>query len=372
MNNMTLHIDSGLLAIQTWKEDWKALYKYSKSSNPFLSWEWNYYWASNFSNPLDIRILIGKLDGVVNCIVPLQIAGNKMFFLRDRDYADYGGLLVSRNLSYDHLKAVIDRIMQESHRLSFEAIRSDSLEFGMIESLLDSKRIQPVVTYMCDNPYVAKNDDFESYYKTRSKKLRQEIRTTENHLRRMGQYRFVEEVRGENFKNLLDRLADFHLKRQSEKIGASVLANKKNVEFFKDAPLQLNSSSCQLHMSAIVLNDRVISAALSIQTSSTLYYWIPSFDTDIPKVSLGKLHIKLLIEKCHDQNMAFDFMGGDEKYKYQWADNSLSVMKYVFFKSDYETFIYKKGEWMRNLLKSRVGNNRFIRKFRVIISNYHR
>jgi len=372
MNKMIFEIDSGLQAVHARKKDWEVLYKDSESSNPFLSWEWNYYWASNYSTPKNIRILIGKLGGVVNCIVPLQMEGSKMAFLRDHEYADYGGLLVSKNLSCNHLKTIIDRIMHESHRLSFEAIRSDSLEFDLIESLVDSKRIQPVVTYMCDNPYVAKNDDFDNYYATRSKKLRQEIRTTENNLRRMGEYNFVEEVKGDNYEKLLDKLAEFHLKRQIEKIGGSILGSKKALEFFKDAPSHLKSSSCQLHMSAIVLNDQVISAALSIQTNSTLYYWIPSFETDIPKVSLGKLHIKLLIEKCHNQNMAFDFMGGDEKYKYQWADSSLSVMKYMFFTSDCAKMIYKTGECMKNLLKNKVSNSHFIRKTRVAISNYYR
>ena len=242
----------------------------------------------------------------------------------------------------------------------------------MIESLVDSKRIQPVVAHTCDNPYVAKNNDFDNYYKTRSKKLRQEIRTTENHFRHIGQYHYVEEVKGENYEKLLDKFADFHLKRQNVKIGGSIVDIKKTLEFFKDSPSHLKSRIRQLHMSAMVLNDRVISAVLSIQTNSTLYYWIPSFETDIPKDSLGKLHIKPLIENCHNQNMAFYFMGGDEKHKYQRADSSLCVMKYVFFTRDCAKMIYKTKEYMKNLLKNKIGSNQFIRTTRVAISNFYR
>lgn len=369
MNKMIFEIDKGLQAVHARKKDWVLLYKDSETSNPFLSWEWNHYWASNYPNPEKIRILIGKLDGVVSCIVPLQMEGSKMAFLRDREYADYGGLLVRKDLNCNDLKAIVDRIMHETRVLSFEAIRSDGFEFELIDSLVGSKRLQPLVTYLCDNPYVTKNDDFDSYYKTRSKKLRQEIRTTENHLKRLGEHKFVEAVKGENYEKLLDKLAELHLKRQTQKIGGSILGSKKALKFFKDAPAHLDSCNCQLHMSAILLNGLVISAALSIQTKSTLYYWIPSFDTDIPKVSLGKLHIKMLIEKCHKQNIIFDFMGGDEKYKYQWADSSVSVMKYMFFRSDCRKMFYKTGEYMENLLKNKIRNSQFVSKIRVTISN---
>lgn len=369
MNKIIFEIDNGIESIYERKKDWNILYKESACNNPFLSWEWTYYWASNFSISKKIKILIGKLNNVVICIVPLQQDGSNIAFLRDNEYADYGGILIAKNLSHKFIKVVIDRIMLEYSNILFEAIRSDSPEFNLIEASIESKSIEPIVTFICDNPYVTQNNDFDAYYRTRSKKLRQEIRTTENHLSRMGEYEFAEEVKGEMYEKFLDKLAEFHTKRQSQKIGKSIFDNKNTLDFFKKAPQYLSTLNCQLHMSAILVNNKVISSVLSIQNHSTLYYWIPSFDKDVTNVSLGKLHIKFLIEKCHNENLIFDFMGGNEKYKYQWANSSVSVKNYIFFRNSLRKILYKNKQFMKQLLKERVSKNSLIKKLRIAISN---
>ena len=50
------------------------------------------------------------------------------------------------------------------------------------------------------------------------------------------------------------------------------------------------------HLSAIVQNEKIISAVFSIHCGTTFFYWIFSFDNSFKSISLGKLHIKLLIE----------------------------------------------------------------------------
>ena len=371
MSELIFEFDCGLSAVIARKKEWIDLFIDSASNNPFLSWEWTYYWACNYATHDNIRILVGKIDDVVRCIVPLQTDGGDTAFLRDQEYADYGDILIASDVDQAHIQSIIGWLMQDSNKLSLEAMRSDSMVFSLIESLIEVKSIEPVVTYICDNPCVVKTDDFDAYYKTRSKKLRQELRTTENNLKRMGEYIFIEEIQGNSYENFLDKLADFHLERQEVKMGGSIFADMNVLKFFKEAPKYLNTSSCQLHMSAILLNGRIISAALSIKSNDNLYYWIPSFDKDIPKVSLGKLHIKLLIEKCHSQNLAFDFMGGDEKYKYQWANMSVGISSFIFFKSSFRKFLYENKLYLRQQLKQNFRGNRVIKKARITFSKFY-
>ena len=78
----------------------------------------------------------------------------------------------------------------------------------------------------------------------------------------------------------------------------------------------------------------IISASLSLVRGKTLFYWIPSFDASIPKVSLGKFHIFKLIEAAIKEGIRrFDFMIGDERYKHQWTRNGYDCSELVAYRS---------------------------------------
>ena len=124
------------------------------------------------------------------------------------------------------------------------------------------------------------------------------------------------------------------------KPGHSIFEEARNIQFFDDL-LNHQGDHFPPHLSAIELNGEIISACYSLLCGDVFYYWIPSFDATIKSVSLGKLHIKMLLEKSFESDIRyFDFMGGNEPYKYQWQTRSTDVVRVTLFRSKATALAY--------------------------------
>jgi hypothetical protein len=78
-----------------------------------------------------------------------------------------------------------------------------------------------------------------------------------------------------------------------------------------------------LNFCRICLNDKVIAYHFGFEYNSKLYWYKPTFDIEYSKYSLGKLLIKWTMMYAIDKNYKeFDFLIGEEPYKFQWAIES--------------------------------------------------
>ena len=150
---------------------------------------------------------------------------------------------------------------------------------------------------------------------------------------------------------IFDNLVRFHLDRQSKKIGNSIF-DINEIRLFLRELIGSPPSDFVPHLSAIDFGGRVVSAVFSLRCGNSFYYWIPSFDNTIRSVSLGKLHIKCLIENCFsDGTDWFDFMGGEEPYKFQWTDETYELSRYQIHRSRISALSDLVVFWIRRKLK---------------------
>ena len=153
---------------------------------------------------------------------------------------------------------------------------------------------------------------------------------------------------------LLDRLCIFHRSRQSGKIGPSIFTNHHYVEFFRQLIANPNNSFTT-HTTAIYLNSDVISVCLGIVCNDQYFYWLPSFDSSIKSISIGKLHIASLLEFCClSEFSVFDFMGGSEPYKLQWPVQTQSIYRYDIFSNSILSFISRAINYCKTLLYNQL------------------
>lgn len=333
LSELTIHTFAGLGGLADSRPLWQEVIAASGSDNPFLTWEWNQAWASAYAPDKAIRVLVAEAGGTPVAIVPLLSTGRQTSFLIDPFFADYADFLVTGDAPGAVLKAFLERCMETGKEAVFGPIRGCG-QTGqlLVESAKDLGRPW-LLEAMCSNPCVLPASDFDAYMEGRNKRVRQDIRTTLNHLNRGGGWEFVECNGGTPANEILDSLIRYHHGRQEGKAGLSIFDPPENQEFFRSLPDRLAEGPARAHLSAIAWQGRFVSAAYSLVCGKTLYYWIPSFDQSIKGVSLGKLHIKCLLEKCFAAGMMFDFMGGDEPYKYQWANHAYENIRIRIFSS---------------------------------------
>ena len=355
--------------LQNLKSDWIFLSGESVNTNPFLDWSWLEKWMMEyaFKDTVYVRHLQDKDNRQV--IIPFHYKEGTLSFFGDKYFADYASILVS-NGADELLCYSIEKIVNElkPNRLLLEPIPSSDIYFDKIISGIKKSGYCVTLEYICDNPYVEFPNGYDEYLKTRSKRFRQELRTTENRLKRMGEWNFSFAKSDEEAKEMMDKLIYFHLGRQSEKQGYSIFSCKKNRDFFYDLT-HFSTSHGKISMSAIRLDGVIISGAITITTSTTMYYWIPSFDIDIKIGSLGKVHIRELIRSCCDSGIErFDFMGGDESYKYQWATGSYHISRIVAYRYTVQCQIRKNYQLLLNRIRHLKKNSKVLTKIWKYIS----
>lgn len=307
--NIKIHNFTGLDGLSSCRLEWQEIYRRSGSENPFLTWEWTYYWASNYAVSERIKIFIAEQDGVPVALAPLSINKRTLTFLVDPLFADYADFIFL-NENPIALEYLINYCFALGEKAKFYPMREIGSTAGSIAKSARSLKRQILVEKLSENPCVKPLADFGKYMGERSKRLRQEIRTTINHLNRDGGWEFIESKDNSESDAIIDSLFSYHQGRQSDKKGISIFDSSKNRIFFKLLHEKLSQGPAQAYISGIKWQGRFVSSAYCLVSGKTLFYWIPSFDNRIMGVSLGKLHIKCLLERCFSDGLTFDFMGG--------------------------------------------------------------
>ncbi len=81
-----------------------------------------------------------------------------------------------------------------------------------------------------------------------------------------------------------------------------------------------------LSVSALCAGERVVAAHLGVLAAGRFYYWIPAYDPGLRSYSPGRLLLESLVELSRERgDREFDFLLGDEPYKWQYATHTRLV-----------------------------------------------
>ena len=332
---MRAYIIYSVKSLEKVEKDWKDLYLRVESENPFLSWEWNIAWIQAFADHKNIRVVIVEDANEVIAIAPFVLEKTRVMFLSDSLFADYMDILTARQAD-----EVFDLIFSS---LS-EATKWDKLDLLTIpETSLNSKAIEMAVRKLAIfterrcihlNPYVDTTKDFDKYIEGRSKGIKKELRRTRNKLaNESASWEFFEAQSNEEKEWVLDSLIKFHLQRQDNKVGTSIFGDKVNRDFYREL-ITTKEMPWAIHLAGIRIDDRLVTASVSIICGKVFYYWITAFDYSLGGGSVGNYHVKLLLEKCFRENIdRFDFMGGTESYKMRWSEVTYDNYQILAYRS---------------------------------------
>ena len=138
---------------------------------------------------------------------------------------------------------------------------------------------------------------------------------------------------------------------------------------FFDKLLEIETEEFEVNLSSIEIDGKVVSACYSIIIGKVFYYWLPSFDADLRAVSLGKLHINMLIQFCFENEITrFDFMGGDESYKFQWNTKTNDLLRLTLFRTKIALSFYVAKKKLENKARKIKNSSLITKKLWVILS----
>jgi len=361
---MKIGLINSLKEMQAIKNEWQELFLQTGSSNPFLSWEWNYLWISEFCDEEDIEILAVRKSEKLIAVLPLKIENSTLLFLSDNLFADYMDILaLDKN---EVFPSIIDFLKRNYtfKKLVFETIPETSPNLENFEKFLDQKFLHTDIHILSQNPYIQTFGDFDLFLQGISRGVRKEFNRTRNSLEEADKdWKMIKAQSDLEKDYFIDELVRFHLQRQEHKIGNSIFNNKKNINFFKRLS-KLKEVPWDMDLKAIKVKDQIVSVSISIILNNIYFYWIPSFDLTFGRGSIGNYHIRALVEQCFDSDIIkFDFMGGGEDYKFKWTKdfyNNYRLSSYNNHFIRYKDLAYVR---IRPLIKKTKDNSRILSMF---------
>jgi len=118
---------------------------------------------------------------------------------------------------------------------------------------------------------------------------------------------------------VLEALFRFEDQRWSERGGKSVLADPAIQRFHRVACYGLEAAG-SLRLYVLKLEGRIIAVYYGFLYRDRACYYLGGFDSDFANLSPGKLLLAHAIEQAvREGAREFDFLRGQESYKYEWG-----------------------------------------------------
>jgi len=356
------------------QSDWERLFRENPRHSPFLAWGWVNAWLKYIARPHELQIIyLQDADGIVRYILPLHRPKGK-FGIKSRrtmlvcnyglECSDSLGCLCTPDLEDQSANLTADAINRFCDR-------NDVISLGFLDSIggfphrLEAAmqsagrliKIRPdAVCPAFDLP-----GSWDEYLGQLSYKFRSQVRRTCRQFGADGQPRLqrMDAVDVGVFASDLIRL---NRSRLSDKGESSSLEDRDLRAFFEEA-IPYMASHGIAWMDTIVQGREVLGSALHFVHGETIYYYMGGFDDKARKLQPGTALLAQVMQRGIDSGFTrFDFLRGDEAYKYRWNATAVST---------HNVTIYSEG-WLRGHLASMlddlaIGTRKFLKNLLELI-----
>ncbi len=348
------------------KDGWTELLDKSEDSQVFFTWEWmNTYIQNLLTNEEKLFIILAEEASKYVAIAPLKIRYKNFLFGKKRlltnltdSTTDYNSIIIDQSYNYKKiLEQIIDIIQANSDQwdiMKLINLNERSYLPQNLYEILTSKQFSNVAIYpntIC--PYLKYSDiDVKS-----SKKQMKNISRLKRRLEKNSniEIHLDEKLNAEIF----DKLVEF--KNQTHP--HSTLKDSRVVNFYIELSKAIPE---KIHFSYIKSDEEVIAVNFWFKDKNKIYYYMASYDLRYANTGAGLILLKDIIDAEAANVKFFDFLKGNYRYKFFWADRmafNYDIWAVSGAKGNFVTKIYvnlfvlfKTVPWFKNLHKYKSGH----------------
>ena len=314
-------------ALEQRREDWDALTKGSNHCHPFLEIDWFLLWLRHFGRKAQPYVLSADNGVGVLGIWPL-VASRSSLLLNARvltfpgqGLADYQGLAL-REDAPEVIGALASYLSGRNDwdLLWMSDVRGDLAQSQVLPQALQGRGLKVISVPSLACPYLAISGSWPEYYEgVRSNSARKNIRRSLRKLEECGTVAFRHYTHAKEVEKTLGDTFRLHDARWFDRFTTTPYSRSVGRAFFREIA-EAYANRGLLDLATLELDDRAIAFSFSFRYPGRYYYYIPAFDPQFASYSPGTLLMIHLMEMAFDKGLNyFDFMKGDEGYKWQWT-----------------------------------------------------
>ena len=333
------------------REEWNSLLERGVTNEIFLSWEWIHSWWEVFKDgDKELYILCGKnSSGKTIGIAPFYLKRETYFGNLKRNilrfcssletYPDHLDIITTREYEYEFSEAVLFHLIQ--HNADWDVIKWDGVhEHATIKKYLTSGHLKSNGILMTSVPntscpYLVIDHTFEGYLKSFSSKKRETLLRKRKILmnREKAQLKIVHS--GEEPEKYIQALFALHNERAKQK-GIKTTFSGEGVYQFHNKIIHSLLKDGKVVLAFLYKESEPIASYYCIKHNQKYYYYQAGLSREGEKKSAGTVLFSLLIENAFKENFKeFDFLRGNEEYKYFWTENYRKDYSIIIRKDDF-------------------------------------
>lgn len=301
--------------------EWDAVLQQSTSNTLFLTNVWQKTWWQYLGDG-ELRVLAFRDENKLVGIAPLffeenALGGVEVALVGCKEVSDYLDFIFAKGHEETCFRAVIDFLKSSEapawQTIGFCNIIESSPTLSVFKDMLAVEGWNPVATFEDVCPIVPLPATFEAYLATLDGKERREL---QRKLRRA-----TEDVTlsfATDNASLDKDMDDFIALMKASMIGKTSFMTPRMERFFKAAAhAMLNAGWLQL--SFLEVEGKRAATYLNFEYDNTVLVYNSGLDPQkFAYLSPGQVLVARLIEKAiQDKRRAFDFLQGNEEYKYK-------------------------------------------------------
>ena len=318
-------------SIQEIQEAWQALLPQGSLDTIFVLPQWQQAWWSEFGD--DAEPLLLSLPGSqgLDGLAPLMRRQGRITLMGDEDLYDYNDLLVVPGVEDSFYPLLLDRLQEEQwDSLEFFPLPSDSPTLERMPDLASGRGYEVEILKEDVCPIAELPESWDQFLGGLSKKDRHELRRKLRRLEGVGDYRWhccatPEEVDG----NLDSFLALVRLSREDK----DRFMTPRRESFFRNA-IGAMARLGVVRLFFMEMEGRPVASALCFDYGQSRMLYNSGFNPQYSYYSVGLLLKALCIRDAVETGLScFDFLRGDEPYKYDLGGKDQQLYRMVVKRS---------------------------------------
>jgi CelD/BcsL family acetyltransferase involved in cellulose biosynthesis len=305
--------------------DWQRIAASSDRATVFQTWEWVSAWWQHHRSGKRFRGLVFRENGVVIGLAALFQSSVPTLFRTLRfvgtggsDYLDLIALPGKESSVCGAFETALAERRTAWDWIDLHQVRAGAVldTFGT-DGLSRAVQATPWRGETC--PYLALAPDWAAFRAGLGKKLRQNV----GYYGRALEKAYIVEIRTATEETLADDLDAFfflHQRRWNQRWMPGAFASQRERAFHTNVASRLLSAG-MLRLHTLTLDGTVQAALYCFQKADRCYYYLGGFEPKFARQSIGTVLTSYAIRYAIEQDGAkeFDFLRGDEGYKYKWG-----------------------------------------------------
>lgn len=363
------------------RKKWNALLEKSRADKIFMRWEWLCNWWLVFGNNSRlVIILIFDEDNLIG-IAPFYINVQKKYPIK----ISMLEILGSRFVGSDYLdiivedgkeKIVIDELLKMLWDLkriiiNFVNIRKDSIAYQIVEKVQTKTEYRTYKYAVTTCPFIKLPYSWNELLLGFKKKKRGNVKYYRKKAIKdlsITFYRVEKEDELSFYFNSLVNLNKYRMQQKKVRSLNGTFFNNKFVEFHERiSKAFLKDNILRLYFLKNKQND-VVACKYNFLLNNKVYSYQVGIKPGYEKSRLGTVLLSYCIEDAISEGCKeYDFLEGNEKYKYEWAKETALIYSYYLFTNNAFNKILFLLLILKDKLKKNLVYNKLILKIKSIL-----